>query len=164
MKWSFPHFEYNGSILCSMASFKQHCAFGFWLAALMKDPDDIFNANGKTAMGHLGQIKSVEDLPKDEVLIRYTKEAMQLIEQGAKLPKKAPASTSKTLIIPEYFQKALNKNKPAKERFEAFPYSHKKEYVEWISEAKTEPTRDKRIATALEWIAEGKGRNWKYER
>lgn len=164
IKWSFPHFDYKGSILCSMASFKQHCTFGFWLASLMKDPDGILSVNERTAMGHLGQIKSVDDLPSDAVLKRYIKQAMQLIDSGAKLVKKPSRADPAALIIPDYFKAALAKNKKANEKFENFPYSHKKEYVMWITEAKTDTTRQKRIDTAIEWIAEGKGRNWKYEK
>jgi uncharacterized protein YdeI (YjbR/CyaY-like superfamily) len=164
IKWSFPNFDYKGSILCSMAAFKQHCAFGFWLGALMKDPDGILDAAGeRTAMGHLGQIKSVDDLPSDKILTKYIHQAMELIDKGTKLPKKPSPAIDKTVIVPEYFLTALQANKEAQKRFEAFPYSHKKEYVMWITEAKTEATRQKRIATAIEWIAEGKGRNWKYE-
>ena len=91
MKWSFPHFDYAGSILCSMASFKQHCTFGFWLGSLMPDPDKILSAVGeKTAMGHFGQIKSMKDLPSDKVLIKYIKEAMALNEKGIKIKKENP--------------------------------------------------------------------------
>jgi uncharacterized protein YdeI (YjbR/CyaY-like superfamily) len=89
---------------------------------------------------------------------------MRLIDSGAKLVKKTPVSTDKSIEIPEYFENALSKNKKAKQHFEAFPYSHRKEYIQWISEAKTEATREKRMETAIEWIAEGKSRNWKYER
>lgn len=165
MKWSFPHFEHSGSILCSMASFKQHCAFGFWLTPVMKDPDKIIQrGDEKSAMGSIGQLKSLSDLPSDKILKKYILQAAELIDNGVKLPKKTPATTEKTIEVPDYLLSALKKNKAALKQFEAFPYSHKKEYVMWITEAKTEATRDKRIATALEWIAEGKGRNWKYER
>lgn len=162
VKWSFPHFEYKGSILCSMAAFKQHCAFGFWLAAQMKDIDGILNTNEKTAMGNLGQLKSISDLPSDKTILAYIKQAMVLIDSGAKLKKKPAVSTP--ITTPDYFAAALAKNKKANANFDAFPLSHKKEYIMWITEAKTEATREKRIATAIEWIAEGKGRNWKYER
>jgi uncharacterized protein YdeI (YjbR/CyaY-like superfamily) len=164
IKWSFPHFEYKGSILCSMASFKQHCAFGFWLGSQMNDPHGILAITDRTAMGNLGAIKSLSDLPNDKIMTAYIKEAMKLIDSGAKVTKKVAANTEKILEIPGYFENALNKNKKAKQQFESFPYSHRKEYIQWITEAKTEPTREKRVETALEWIAEGKSRNWKYER
>lgn len=164
IKWSFPNFDYKGSILCSMASFKQHCAFGFWLSSQMSDPDHILAITEKGAMGNLGQLKSVADLPKDEVMVKYIKQAMDLVDKGVKLAKKQVDPAAKTVEVPDYFIKALATNRKAQQHFEAFPYSHKKEYLQWITEAKTDATREKRIDTALEWIAEGKGRNWKYER
>lgn len=163
IKWSFPNFDYAGSILCSMASFKQHCAFNFWRAALLSDPDKILEVGSeKNAMGSLGQIKSLAELPPDEVMIKYLKEAMTLVEKGAKVPKKAKPLVAADLVVPDYFKAALQENETAFINFEKFSLSHKKEYLEWITEAKTEATRSKRIATALEWLQEGKSRNWKY--
>ncbi len=161
MKWSFPHFDYKGEMMCSMAAFKQHCAFGFWKASLMKNSQKIFEKYGKTAMGHLGQIKSLKDLPPDKVLIAGIKEAMKLNEDGIKTPKSKPV-TKEDIKTPDYFMTALKKNKKALETFQNFSASHVREYVEWITEAKTEATRNKRIETALEWLSEGKSRNWKY--
>jgi uncharacterized protein YdeI (YjbR/CyaY-like superfamily) len=163
IKWGFPHFEYKGGNMCSMASFKNHCAFGFWLAALMNDKHKILDVAGeKGAMGHLGQIKLLSDLPADEILTFYIHQAMQLIDAGAKLPKKPITEKIKELAIPEYFLEALQKNKKALACFDQFSYSNKKEYVEWIVDAKTEATREKRLKEAIEWMAEGKIRNWKY--
>jgi uncharacterized protein YdeI (YjbR/CyaY-like superfamily) len=161
VKWGFPVFEHKG-IMCNMAAFKQHCTFGFWKASLMKDKTLIKNAESESAMGHLGKIKSLKDLPSDKVIIAYVKEAAKLNETGAKVAKKKP--DKKELIVPPYFIKSLKTNKAALKTFEAFSYSNKKEYIEWITEAKTEATRDKRMETALEWLAEGKIRNWKYVR
>jgi uncharacterized protein YdeI (YjbR/CyaY-like superfamily) len=145
-----------------MAAFKQHASFGFWKAALMKDPVLAETAKSEVAMGHLGRISSLKDLPPDKKMAAWIKEAMKLNDQGIKVVK--PKTTEKKeLVVPGYFIKALGKNKKAKQVFDNFAYSHKKEYLQWITEAKTEETRDKRMATALEWIAEGKGRNWKYE-
>jgi uncharacterized protein YdeI (YjbR/CyaY-like superfamily) len=163
MKWSFPHFIYKGTNLCSMASFKQHCSFGFWLGAKMKDPDRILNPIGKTAMGHLGRIEDVKDLPSDKILIAYIKQAMSLIDKGVKLEKAAPFKKSE-IKVPSYFTKALKANKKAATAFEKFSPSHRKEYIEWIVEAKTEETREKRMETAIEWMAEGKSRHWKYKK
>ncbi len=161
MKWSFPHFDYKG-MMCSMAAFKEHCAFGFWKASLMKDSSK-FSQVGETAMGHLGKIRSLDDLPADKILLGYIKEAVKLNEDGVKLPSKPKSSTEKkALVVPEYFMKSLSKNARALKTFEGFSYSNKKEYTEWITDAKTEETRKKRMATALEWMAEGKIRNWKY--
>lgn len=161
MKWSFPHFDYKGEMMCSMAAFKQHCAFGFWKASLMKNSQKMFEKYGKTAMGHLGQIKSLKDLPPDKVLIAGIKEAMKLNDSGVKILKSKPV-TKEDINTPDYFMTALKKNKKALETFQNFSASHVREYVEWITDAKTESTRDKRIETALEWLSEGKSRNWKY--
>lgn len=163
MKWSFPHFEYAGGILCSMAAFKQHCSFGFWLASLMKDPHGLIVSVGeKASMGHFAPIRSLSDLPKEKIVAAYIKEAMDLNENGTRVPKKEKAPASQPLEIPGYFLSELKQNKAALTTFEKFSPSHKKEYVQWITEAKTELTRNKRIATALEWLQEGKSRNWKY--
>jgi uncharacterized protein YdeI (YjbR/CyaY-like superfamily) len=163
MKWSMPFFDYKGEMLCHMASFKQHAVMGFWKASLMKDSILLENAKSETAMGHLGRITSLKDLPPDKKITAWIKEAMRLNDKGIKLPPKAKPADIKELPVPEYFINALAKNKKAKQIFEKFPPSHKKEYVTWITEAKTADTRNKRITTALEWIAAGKGKNWKYE-
>ncbi|MEO6328761.1 MAG: YdeI/OmpD-associated family protein [Ginsengibacter sp.] len=162
IKWSFANFDYKGPF-CSMAAFKEHCAFGFWKAAIMKDGEKL-KANQEDAMGHLGKIKSLADLPPDKILIRYIKEAVRLNDEGIKLPPRKKDTEKKELIIPGYFTKALIKNKNAYKTFEAFSPSHKKEYVQWITEAKTEETRNRRIAKAIEQIAESKGLNWKYQK
>ena len=161
MKWSFPHFDYKGEMMCSMAAFKEHCAFGFWKASLMKDAQKLNEAQ-EDAMGHLGRIKSMKDLPADEVIMAYIKEAMKLNETGAKLPPRKKTVDASELVVPDYFKKALSKNKKAAEKFEKFAPGQKKEYLMWLTEAKTEETRNKRMETAIEWISQGKIRNWKY--
>jgi uncharacterized protein YdeI (YjbR/CyaY-like superfamily) len=112
-------------------------------------------------MGHFGQIKDLKGLPSEKVLIQYIKEAMALTEMGVKVPRAKTAARTE-LDVPEDFIKGLKKNKTAYNHFDGFSYSQKKEYVEWITEAKTAETRNKRIATAVEWLEEGKARNWKY--
>jgi len=161
VKWSMPFFDYKG-VMCHMAAFKQHCAIGFWKAALFKDSSLLERAKSEEAMGHLGKITSLKDMPSDKKLIGYIKEAMQLNEKGVKLPPKAKTEP-KPLVIPPELTTALKRNKVAKEAFESFSASHKREYVEWITEAKTEATKEKRIEKALEMLAEKKSRNWKYE-
>ena len=161
MKWSFPHFDYKGEMMCSMAAFKQHAAFGFWKASLMKDPMLIENARSEAAMGHLGRLTSLKDLPSDKKILGWVKEAMDLTDRGIKLTKAKPKEKT-ALVVPDYFKKALNKNKKAAAVFDKFAYSHKRDYLEWITGAKTEETRNSRMTTALEWMAEGKTRNWKY--
>jgi uncharacterized protein YdeI (YjbR/CyaY-like superfamily) len=157
IKWSMPNFDYHG-IMCNMAAFKQHCAFGFWKAELLlADEDD----KGKEAMGQFGRITSVKDLPSKKVLTAYVKKAMKLNEAGVKVAK--PKAAPRELAVPDYFIAALEANPAAHEVFNNFSTSAKREYCEWLTEAKTEATRDKRMAQAVEWIAEGKKRNWKYE-
>ena len=113
-------------------------------------------------MGQFGRIMAISDLPKDEVLVGYVKEAVRLNDAGTRLPSKPKSKKKKELVIPDFFIAALRKNKTALAAFENFSYSCKKEYVEWITEAKGEETRNKRLATAIAWIAEGKSRHWKH--
>jgi uncharacterized protein YdeI (YjbR/CyaY-like superfamily) len=162
IKWGMPFFDYKGEMLCHMAAFKQHAVMSFWKASLMKDTALMANAQSEVSMGHLGRLTSLKDLPSDKKITAWIKEAMALNNKGIKIVK--PKSTEKKeLIVPDYFIKALSKNKKALQTFEAFSYSNKKEYAEWITEAKTDETRNKRIASAIEMMAEGKSRNWKYK-
>ena len=158
MKWSFPHFMDNG-MLCSMASFKQHCAFGFWKGSLIFGEE---TARGEKAMGHLGRITAVSDLPAAEVLTGYIKQAMRLNEQAVQASSTTKSTARAELEVPDYLEAALQTNQSAAATFEAFSPSHKREYVEWLSEAKSEGTRQRRLDTAIQWLAEGKPRNWKY--
>lgn len=164
-KWSFPHFMYKGAVMCSMAGFKSHCAFGFWKAALMDDAAGALTVKDRESMGHLGRITSLADLPPDDVLIGLVKTAMQLNEEGKKMPRKPkPAASEQAMLAtPEWFAAALEQEPVAKTHFEKFSYSHRKEYIEWLADAKTEATRQKRMAQAIEWLRDGKGRNWKYQ-
>ena len=157
LKWGHPTFVHKG-IVCGMAAFKEHCAVHFWKGGLIAAET---GGKSRDAMGELGRLTSVKDLPSDAELARYVTIAAAFNEQGkqvpkaAKKPKPAPAP-------PADFAGALKKNKKALATFEAFPPSHKRDYVEWITEAKRDETRQRRIAQALEWLAEGKPRNWKY--
>lgn len=160
IKWGMPCFEFHG-ILCNMASFKNHCTFGFWKASLMKDKILMQNAQSETAMGHLGKLTSLKDLPSDKKITSWITEAMILNEKGIKVEKTKP-SKAKELIVPNYFIKELKKNKMAFQTFEKFSQSHKNEYVQWITEAKTETTKEKRIQQAINMLSEEKPRNWKY--
>lgn len=161
IKWSMPSFEYKG-LMCGFASFKAHCTFGFWKESLLRS--DAF-PDSKTAMGSFGRITSLKDLPKDKVIIGIIHQAMELNEKGINVPKKKNGTREgKEVVVPAMLTEALKKNKSARETFDNFPPSCRREYIEWITEAKTEPTRDKRLATTLEWLVEGKRRNWKYEK
>ena len=162
VKWGFPHFDYKG-MMCSMAAFKQHCAFGFWKTKLMKDAKEMISQN-EYAMGHMGKIRSLKDLPPDKKITAWIKEAMKLNDDDVKLPERKKSVSTKEIEVPDALQKALIKNKLAATTFSNFSPSHKNEYIEWINEAKTEETKNKRTATTIEWLKEGKSRNWKYER
>ncbi len=162
IKWGAPAFGHHGPMFF-MASFKQHCAGSFWKSGLLRDPKGYLQENsnrGGGSMGHLGRMTTLKDLPPERVFIAFVKQHMKLNEQGVK-PKKHPAS-KRPLVVPDVLNKALAKHAGARKTFDAFPPSHKREYADWIAEAKTEATRDKRVATALEWMSEGKSRNWKY--
>ena len=157
MKWSFPHFDYRGEMMCAMAAFKEHCSFGFWKASLVLDETT------EDAMGHFGKIRSLKDLPSARELTAYVKKAAKLNDEGIKVARK-PAAPKKALPVPPIFAAALKKSPAARKTFDGFSPSHRRDYLEWITEAKTDATRQKRVATAVEWLAEGKTRNWKYER
>jgi len=160
IKWGMPFFEYKDEILCNMASFKKHCSFGFWKASILSDPDHILELVGKTSMGSLGQLTDLSDLPPNRILIKYIKAAAKLNKEGVKVAQKSTAK--KELEVPEYFAKVIARNKSALKTFNSFSNTNRKEYVEWVTGAKTEETRSKRLDTAIEWLAEGKIRNWKY--
>ncbi|MES2588369.1 MAG: DUF1801 domain-containing protein [Bacteroidota bacterium] len=156
-KWSFPNFTLNGKILCSMASFKSHCSFGFWLSSEMK----IIENPGK-GMGDLGKMTSIDDLPSIEHFRMYMLEAMELTLSGKTI-------TKKTARIVDFNQSeelnlAIQKSTLASNFYDKFSKSQQKDYHEWILEAKTETTSGKRITQAVEWISEGKSRHWKYQR
>lgn len=163
MKWSFPHFDYKG-MLCSMAAFKQHCAFGFWKAALIFGSDDAAKARNENAMGHFGRITSLDDLPSDKTIVALIKKAVRLNDHGIKTPAKPKSKVTKEIVIPSYFMTALRKDKKALATFNEFSLSHKREYVEWVVGAKTDETRERRLEQAIIWMHEGKSRNWKYDK
>jgi uncharacterized protein YdeI (YjbR/CyaY-like superfamily) len=167
IKWSRPFFEYRGAILGNMSAFKEHCSFGFWgqeIGEVLREAK-VLREDG---MGSLGRITNVKDLPPDKLMLGWIRQATQFVDTGqytspiaarhkvVKAPKPAPEA-------PSEFTTALKKNKKAAAVFEGFSPSCKREYVEWIADAKRAETREKRIATAVEWIAEGKQRNWKYQ-
>lgn len=172
LKWGMPSFEYKG-ILCGMAAFKQHCVFDFWKHKLVfgedgperpSDQSAPKSESGKReAMGDFGRLTKVSDLPSRRVLLKYVKKAVALNDAGVKTPR-PPRKAKIELVVPPDLSAGLKKSKKAATHFEDFSYSKKKDYIEWLTGAKSEETRKRRLATALEWIAEGKSRNWKYER
>lgn len=157
IKWQFPHFEYKG-LLCSMAAFKEHCALRFWKGALVVEG----TAESEDGMGQLGRITKLADLPSKKELASYVKRAMKLNEEGVKSPTRPKPKAPREFAMPDDLSRALEHSDKARATWERLSPSHKREYVEWITEAKTEPTRARRVATTLEWLAEGKPRNWKY--
>jgi Bacteriocin-protection, YdeI or OmpD-Associated/Domain of unknown function (DU1801) len=168
LKWSMPFFDYEGPdgkrvILANMAAFKAHCSFGLWGAELARE----MRADGVVAggsMGSFGKITSIKDLPPKKQLLGYVKEAARKIGVGERTKAWTRTKVVKAEVpVPEALVAALKKNKVAAKAFEGMSPSCRKEYSEWIAEAKREETRDKRVVQAVEWIAEGKNRNWKYE-
>ena len=159
IKWKMPFFEMKGSV-CHMGAFRNHCAFGFWKASLLMDDYGILKEKSE-GMGLLGKITSLKDLPSDEILITYIQQAIQLNEDGIKLPSKAK-SEQKEVEIPQYVIDALKGNPKAFAVFYDFTNANKRDYVLWLEESKTESTKQKRLETAVEWIGEGKTRMWKY--
>ena len=157
MKWSTPHFDYKG-IFCGMSAFKAHVGFGFWKSALLKD---LLPGAGLSAAGQFGRITSIGDLPDEKKLARIIKTAAKLNDDGVKAPpmRKGPRPA---LAAPPDLLKAINQKKKAKATFAAFPPGQRREYIAWILEAKQPATRERRIETAVGWMAEGKVRNWKY--
>ena len=163
IKWGIPHFDYKGDMMCILAAYKKHCSFSLFKAELMSNPKLKENAKPGQTMGNMDKITSLSDLPEKAVLIAYIKEAMVLNETGVKKIK--PASEKPQVIdVPDYFNEKLATNPAAKEIFENKSSSFRKDYLIWITDAKTEATRQTRMEQALEWIAEGKGRFWKYEK
>ena len=167
IKWSRPFFEYRGAILCNMSAFKEHCSFGFWgeeMSAVLREAK-VLREDG---MGSLGRITGLAGLPSDKQMLGWLRQAAGFVDSGNYTsPIAARRSVVKApkpvLETPAEFATSLKRNKKAAAVFAAFSPSCKREYIEWIADAKRAETRDKRIATALEWIAEGKQRNWKYQ-
>ncbi|HEX6373082.1 MAG TPA: YdeI/OmpD-associated family protein [Longimicrobium sp.] len=160
MKWSSPHFEYRG-MLCNMAAFKQHCAFGFWKGSLFLEQGD---ERAQQAAGHFGRITSIDDLPPRDEIIACIHQAMRLNEEGVRAASRKQPGEKAELVVPDDLTAALEANEAALVTFTRFSPSHRREYVEWIADAKTDATRQKRLRQAVEWMAEGKSRHWKYAR
>jgi uncharacterized protein YdeI (YjbR/CyaY-like superfamily) len=153
IKWQMPFFDYKGP-LCFMAAFQQHCAFGFWRGKL------LFGHENKGAMRHFGRITSIDDLPKEKKLIGYVRKAAELNETG--VTGSRTLRGKQKLNVPVDLRTALQKNARARKTFNDFSYSHKKEYVDWITGAKRDETRQRRLKTAIQWLGQGKPQNWKY--
>jgi uncharacterized protein YdeI (YjbR/CyaY-like superfamily) len=157
IKWGMPSFTYRGKILCGMAAFKQHVGFGFWQGEQIEGA-----ARSEQGMGQFGRITRLADLPGKRELTGFIKQAMALIDSGSTRPASKAAEARPALEVPEDLAAALQGNATARAHFEAFPPSYRRDYIEWIVEAKRAETRQRRLQQTLEWVAEGKSRNWKY--
>ena len=155
IKWNMPHFEHKG-ILCGMAAFKAHCAFHFWKGQLVLGSQEKENE----AMGQFGRITSVDELPSDKTLIGWVQKAAELRDKGIIRPTKR--ARRKPLPVPSYLTAVLKKNPAARETFETLSPSHRREYIQWLTEAKRDDTRKRRLTTAVQWLTEGKPQNWRY--
>lgn len=155
MKWSAPHFDYKG-VMCGMASFKNHAIFGFWKSSLVLNRENI-----QDGAGQFGKLASVADLPSDRLLTAYIRKAAKLNDDGVQVVKAAKRQLPKPKTPPA-LAAALKKNRKAQATWTSLSPSHVREYVEWITEAKGDDTRARRIATTVEWLSKGKPRNWKY--
>jgi uncharacterized protein YdeI (YjbR/CyaY-like superfamily) len=163
IKWSMPFFVYKGQILGNIAGFKAHCSVNLWgdgVAAAMRK-DGVLSSDG---MGKLGKIASVKDLPSNKTMMGYVKQAAAFIDAGGKtMPKRMKKVEKAEAEVPAELAAALKKNKAAGLTFAAFSPGARREYVDWIVEAKRAETKEKRVTQAVEWMAEGKQRNWKYQ-
>jgi uncharacterized protein YdeI (YjbR/CyaY-like superfamily) len=163
MKWGNLHFDYKGDIMCILTAYKKHCSFSLFKAELMSDPKLIESVKAGKKMGYMDKVTSLSDLPPKAVLVAYIKEAMILNETGVK--KIRPKSEKQIIIdVPDYFNEKLTAHPLAKEIFESKSASFRKDYLIWITGAKTEATRQTRMEQSLDWIAKGKGRFWQYEK
>ncbi len=158
LKWSAPAYMHHG-IVCITAGFKKHIAVVLWKGPLILDTK---GKRADEAWGDYGRVTSIDDLPARSTLIKYLRKAAKLNEDDVKVPSRVRPVKARPVEVPDVLAKALKKNKKARETFEAFSPSHKREYTSWISEAKREETRDKRLATTIEWLEQGKPRQWKY--
>lgn len=163
IKWGTPHYSYKGDHLCMMAGFKNHCSFSLYKAEFMKDKAVEDSVKSGKKFGYMDKLKSVSELPAKRVLVSLIKEAMLLNEQGIK-KEKLKSDKPKVFEVPDYFEKFLTLNTKAKEVFYSKSESFRKEYIIWISDAKTAETRQKRMDEALEWITNGKSRFWKFKK
>lgn len=162
LKWSMPSFEYKG-ILCGMAAFKAHAIFGFWKHNLLEKRLESLGKDADSAMGSFGCLRKLSDLPSDAVLLSLVRDATELNDKEIKVPARRKAAPKK-VVVPDNLSAALKKNKKASATFTGLSPSHRREYIEWITEAKREETRARRLKTTIELLAAGKTKNWKYEK
>ena len=163
LKWSHPAFDYKGPFVM-MAAFQEHATFGLWKHTLLAGGKAQLGKSNEKAMGSFGRLTSVDDLPSRRTLVALLRKAMKLNEDGVKHPVRSAPKQSIVVRPPADFLGALRRNKKAHATYQSFPPGAKRDYVDWVKEAKTQATRERRLATAIEWMADGKRRNWKYEK
>src|SRR5262245_8032686 len=163
LKWGFPHFMHHG-ILCSMAAFKAHCAFGFWQEKLLAAKHPAFRDPSREAMGQFGRLESLDDLPADRTLVGYVRAAAEFNASGVRRPAARRRGPARPIVVPPDFREALRRNPRAAATFEGFSPTQRREDVDWVGEAKRDATRRPRLDTSIRWLAEGKTHNWKYAR
>lgn len=163
IKWGHPNFDYRGPF-AGMAAFKAHATFGFWKDALLRTAGRPLGKSTEKAMGSFGRLASLDDLPSKRDMLALVRRAKKLNDDGIKHPARSEPRKPVVVRPPAYFLAALRANRKALATWEALPPGQRREYVEWVTEAKTQPTRERRLATSVEWLAAGKRRNWKYER
>ena len=157
LKWGMPSFTWRGKILCGIAAFKQHVTLWFWEGRAV-----VGDEASREAMGQFGRITKQSELPGKRELAGFVKQAMARVEAGAAAPAKKKPAPKPALDVPDDLSAALRRNAKARATFDGFAPGYRRDYIEWIVDAKREDTRQRRIAQAVEWLAEGKTRNWKY--
>ncbi|MCR2834033.1 YdeI/OmpD-associated family protein [Parerythrobacter lacustris] len=153
IKWGMPHFMVRGKNVAGIAAFKAHCAL-------------VIHGEGQQgdALGGYGRIASIDDMPPESELVAAIKNAVERVEtHGSATTGRDKPAPKPEIPMPDDFAAVLADNPQAKAAFDGMAPSHRREYLEWITGAKRAATREKRMATAIEWLAEGKKRNWKYE-
>jgi uncharacterized protein YdeI (YjbR/CyaY-like superfamily) len=163
IKWGTPHYSYKGDHLCMLAGFKNHCSFSLYKAEFMKNKELAESVMAGKKFGYMDKVKSISELPSKKVLVSLIKEAMTINEHGIK-KEKTVSDKPKVLETPVYLAKSLNANKKAKAVWESKSDAFRKDYLVWIIDAKTDTARQKRVEQTLEWVAEGKGRFWQYDK
>ncbi len=159
IKWGMPFYLHGDRILANMAAFKQHCSFRFW-----NGREAAEHGKSDEAMGQFGRLATLRDLPPKRELVLVVKQAVALIDAGGTQTRATkPRSPAAQPDMPAELGHALARHAPARKTFEALSPSQRREYIEWIAEAKRDETRARRLAQAIEWLAEGKSRHWKYQ-
>lgn len=161
IKWRQPCFEHNG-LVCSVAAFKKHVTFSFFKGKLLNDSNNIFPTSDNNELTSL-KFSVLADIPQDDILTAFIQQAIALNADSNCKRKSTQRKDKDTLVMPNDLAAALASTPAAQSTFNNFSYSKQKDYIEWLTSAKRETTRVTRLATTVQWLSEGKARNWKYE-